>query len=339
MQPVEEVSGELLEGVVKTDFQAAETVIGSLSHSAAVLTFTINNNFSTDVLRGYLELHAVVRSEGYAQWKLWFDSVPLTKEFKPNYTASLGGERHSLFIFDVTPILRREPRRKTHKVVAKNLGSAPIRLNYAFLVTAFGVEGARTRTLYEVYMAECSETYACAVRAPPCDKASRNWLKVNGYVARPPVELILQSRGLVRAALNPTYALDLTVEECLEEGLLLKPAGGSGAFLVTSVAGYASDYKRPRIELKLEELEKGGEKGLRIEVANVGEASADNVFLVGLVRGNPAIFKKVGKLKEGDRYVTEVSVDRQKEPSTLTVRAAWTEYGDVMFVEKKVTIQ
>lgn len=328
---------EKIPGVVKLDYQIVNKTIGTLNNNIASIKLSINNTFSSRALKALLEIHAIPSNPKYARWKTWFNSFPLTKEYKANYSITTKDEQHDIFVFDVTPIINRDIKRKTHKFVIKNIGSAEIYIGYVFLTVQLEAEKAETHHYYRILMSKCNYESPCSPLLPECTSHTKNQTIINAYYQDPPVEVSLTSGTWKRKDLFPTRAIDMVINECVGNRVIITPNSYDDVYLF-SVHSYVANYDRPLIDIQTTSNQK--EKNLEIElvVSNKGQIEAKDLMIIGMLYGNTVYFKKLESLKPGDSFMDKIFIEKPRNSTTMAIRAVWSEYGETIFKETKVNI-
>jgi hypothetical protein len=337
MQKELSIINEKIAGIVKVDHQLINRNIGTLNDNVAFIKLSLSNTFSPRALKAFLEIHSIPSYPKYAKWKVWFNSFPVTREYKSNYSLTIKNQQHDIFVFDVTPIINRDIKRKTHNLVIKNMGSTAIYVGYVLLTVQLEAENVETYHYYQVLTSECNYKSPCELSIPECTAYAKTQSRINAYHQSSPVELLLSTSTWKERALFPTRIVDLVIEGCVGNRIVIAPNSHENMYLL-SVHSYTSNYDRPQIDIKATSTQKEREVEVEISVLNNGKADAKNLMIVGILYGNTIYNKKLQTLRLGDVFTDKITVEKPKTPTTIAIRAIWNEYGETIFKEKKLNI-
>lgn len=326
-------------GIVKSDLHLINERLDSLSNTSYLAKLRLNNPIGLKVIRSYLEIYAIPVDLRYARWKLWLNSFPLTKEFKPNYVFEVKGLPTALFIYDVTPIIARDSRKNIHKLFIRNIGSTAIYLGYAQLIVELESNNAETHHVYAVKIDECKRSSPCLLKTARCGERgqSKSETIAKGFASSLPIKISLKSQGFARKFMSSAPILDILIQECVENAVEVLPEHESDSFHMLSYNSYSSSYPRPILETEASsEITDTGRVKLNITIRNVGDASAVDVLVVSLMHGNTLFVKKLDYVDSGSEVTLSELIDRPKESGFITVRTIWNEFGEVFFKDQKV---
>lgn len=330
------VIDEEFAGFVKADFQPVSSRLGVLSDNITVARFSLTGLTGGAVRKALLELHAVVDKPSYAGWKLWFNGFPLTKEFKPTYSTSFGGKVHALFLYDVTPVVRRDHGREVHKLVISNKGSTELLVSYVFISVQVEAPFARTKHRYSVFLRECNTGAPCTIIVPQCSSGKKVHMRINGFVRLPRADLSVRGAGVERVFKSPVNPVDMSLEECLGEELTIHANAPPGSFLLTSVHSFVSEYEAPLLDAEAETMDLGDKLRVLLRVVNRGPGKAEKVVASLLALGSPVYSKPVGELVPFSSFEDEILIDKGKGTKGFTLRLIWHELGELRFKDFKI---
>jgi hypothetical protein len=151
------------------------------------------------------------------------------------------------------------------------------------------------------------------------------------------VEVFLSTSTWKERALFPTRIVDLVIEGCVGNRIVIAPNSHENMYLL-SVHSYASNYDRPQIDIKATSTQKEREVEVEISVLNEGKADAKNLMIVSILYGNTIYNKKLQTLRPGDVFTDKITVEKPKTPTTIAIRAIWNEYGETISKETKLNI-
>lgn len=329
---------EVINGFVKTDYQPVNRYVNTLTDSILPIKFMLSTPSSNRALKAYLEIHSIPLNLNYARWKIWFNSFPLSKEYKPNFSAEVGNASYGLFIYDVTPIVNRDINRRSHKLIIKNVGSTPLYVSYALLTVQFEKENVETRHEYRVIMSSCKHDAPCFLRPARCSPDVRSQSRVNGYSPHSPVEFYLGTKHWRKTILSPTKVIDVVLEECVDDQVFIMPINRSHDIYILTAHSFASRYERPVLDVKTSNAHKDGRVEVSLEITNKGNAEANELLVVGILHGTIVYRNKIDRLKPDEARVESFVIEKPKEAATLTIRVAWNELGEIFFKEYKVPL-
>lgn len=328
-------------GLVKNDFHLINSELDILSNTTYLAKLKLNIPYFLKVIKSYIEIYALPADLRYAKWKLWLNSFPLTKEFRPNFIFETKNRSHSLFIYDVTPVIMRDYKKRTHKLVIKNIGSTPIYIGYALLIVELEFENAKTHHMYDIGFMECKKDSPCYLRTASCD--SHNYSKtetiIRGYTAHSPIAINLRSRNFERKVVGSIPIIDVILQECSEGGLEMTPDPEQGSFYLLSYNSFSSLYPRPIIETVVHSAgEESRRQRLDIKVRNVGEAPALNVMVIGFLHGNTLFVRRIETIDPNNEATFTEPIEIHREPGPITIRTVWNEFGEIYFRDLKVRL-
>ena len=329
-----------VDGIVKVDVISVGQVLGGVHSSPRhKLYYLVPFQGEAEVGDSFVELFAYTRRPEMTRWRIWFDGVAVTREYKPNYTIPQEKGEYSVTIINVTPLARRNPQRSKHKLVVVNEGSEPIELLGSMMVKTYLTGRGSAWLTYStggLSLPEEASATVPGVENPPSGEMS---IYSTPLARSTPLHLTLACGGssLDYNQVSKVGELKATLPPC-RELVIENRMGGPAVF--PSIVAVSQSYDRP--EPRLENIEvtrtmEGVE--LRVTVSNRGSVELDRAMLTLFALGESVARSEVGKLAPGGFTTIQVKARLPRDVRTVVVRLIWSEYGEPRFVERKVGIE
>ncbi|MEM1619242.1 MAG: hypothetical protein QXU97_03645 [Fervidicoccaceae archaeon] len=290
---------------------------------------------ASDVVGAFLEVTTLSRASSMRSWRLRIDGVPLARMFSPSCSVvDKRGLELASIIFDVSPIIRRDPGRESHVLDVSWTASDPVRLLSVSLVKILASTGCRSSIKYVGGCFKLAPGEALEIDGLG-GEASRSALS---FVAFSPdqngVIEVLGSEGAKRLQVTSSVQ-DFEVElERADDVVLRVPHGFSQSYLfVPSIVYYSTTEAGPHIEVDASVEE----RGLLVRVKNTGSAQACSVQIVVLALGQTVSRKHVGVLEPGASVEHLLPLEEPRKPRQLSVRVVWNQHGQAKFIEKRLS--
>jgi len=332
------------EGVLKTSLMSINKTIGGLGKThKTVIIHSIPAVGDYVLQKSLLEIVSITRDPLRTKWRIWFDGVPITREYKPNYIRELSGSELGITIIDVSPIVKRDLKRMKHKAVIINEGSEPIFLLSSMMTKVLNVKNAFTKFSYFTGGFTLDRNSVMRVKSPFAQEEEYE-KKINliTYSEDYPTILRLACKEHEKEINMPSMINEIThsLEGCVNSDyidLSIKTDSPIKPVIVPSVLLSVEKIQGPVLSLEIKEAKKNNNKiDISIEITNKGKMSADNIILTLLTLGTPVYRKKIRPLNPGDNVVINDVVRFPSEARVLVARIIWNEFGEPRFIEKKL---
>ncbi len=331
---------ETIEGVVRSDLCVIGKRLGGLSksHKASVI-FNIPLQCKDKLYKSLLEIASVTKYPENAKWRLWIDGVPITREYKPNNTLSLGDYEISTSIFDVTPIMKREQSGVRHRLTIVNEGSEPILILYSMLLKAFKIKGAYTKISYLSGGVSIAARESYSITPPLIDGGLKTVVRIPVYARRAPSILSLSYSGVEKRYAINNIVDEISIEIPAGDKITIVNESEDEALILPSLLSYCERRKQPYLKISsIETIREEGEVKARIKVSNIGGEKALNTQLIVIALGEPVYKKIIGELGAGEEYMDEIKVKVPKTVRTLTLRVVWRDMDETVLSEEKIRL-
>ncbi len=320
---------EAIRGDIAYSSTVAPLRLGGLSNPRiGAVTLTIPLPEEAEVKRVLLEIGLVTREyPERMRWRLWFDGIAVSREYRPKSIAALGEEGYySKAVFDVTPIFKREV--EVHKVTVSYEGSDPATVEHVGMLAIYDVPDSVVSYAFlsGALALTPGERYALSIRLRdvPSD-ATQASMRLVASLAQRTSTLRVYVNGVEKTRLTGFVgAEDVTIEEIpvaeeYEIGLSHE-AGGGHAKLSTIILAVA---KRALPDIAIEAVERSGEK-LRVTLVNRGVSASEKTMLLMIIPGEAMKRLDLGPMKPGEAKTVELEAPRDRR---VTLRVVWVKHG------------
>ncbi len=313
--------------------------LGGLGNPTTVSLLLTPPMISEDVEQVLLDVSLSHGSRVLSKWRIWFDGVAISREYKPHVLLDVDDKFYSKVVYDLTPIYKPGVQ---HRVGIKYEGSSPVTVEEVGLLVVYRVEDSYT---YYNFASGC-------LALAPGEEAGFDFggcgLEVEGpgravfkVVASLPCKnavLRLEAGDAVRRVRGYTGVGDFEMElpnppRELSLRIVHEDTGGNyypRHVIVSSLLSMVYRCREPRLAAELESRE--GTRA-RVRVVNRGDAAPDKAFVVVLAAGRIIGRFDVGRLAPGEERVVEVPL----EPGyTNIVRLVWSRHGRTGFSDLKL---
>jgi len=285
----------------------------------------------------------------HVRWRLWFNSFPLTREFKPQTTIELKEEYFNKALFDVTPILYARETEEI-KLAIKYDGPGEAEVNHANLVLVFEAKEAKSSYTYfsgaliippnrssrfnvplGVIDEFSGELKAIALTKSKYSSAtiSINGAKVFSLNTLSSLEEIQVENIMVRQNNEVEVRHEISKENAIKEPLNIS------TFILAS-----TKILRPYIKIKnVKVVSKEKEPKLIIKLINTGISCPDKLWLLLIDTGIIVNRLKLPCLKPGEEREIELPFKTQLKvrQHLLSLRTVWTKLSRVYSEEVRLT--
>ncbi len=332
-----------LKGVVRTDLCTLGRRLGGLyfSHKATIV-FNIPVQPEGGIHRCLVEIAAVTKRPEMTRWRIWVDGVPVTREYRPNHTLWLGDREVSTSIFDVTPIIRRDPRRTRHKLTIINEGSEPLLLLYSMMLKAMEMSEALTEVMYMSGGLELKPGETKEFTLPSLDESSLTVVRIPIYALCTPSLVTVKMPGAVKEFSINSIAdeIRLSMPSVGTIALTNNNACGSECPLIApSLVSYTERRRRPVLTVKTEEANESKDgMNVKVKILNTGDRHAENVQVILLCLGEPVARKMIEKIEAGDEVEVELKARLPGKARVAVARVVWRDLDETMLAEDRIRL-
>ncbi len=325
--------------------------LGGLEVSKAYIPIDLLLPGSLPISKAILELAVRSRRERFT-WRLKVNGVPVTREFKPNSTASTEHYLFSKLVYDITPIMQAREGRRRHRcnLLVRYEGSDELYIDHIGLLVYIDSEDARSHvSLVSGALAlEPGENFAYMHKHP-------TGLSIPGAL-----RLFFYSPSTyagLRVRFNERFEEVFTsIHGSSEESLEVDEIGGENRveikhleaeelykpreILVSSLLLQQIMYREPKLVVKESLIPEKMSSGDRIKlvIANEGKAKPDKALLSIIHLGTTIYRKELPLLEPGEETVVEAPVKLPKGEHPLVVRLIWRKLSRTNFIDTKTRV-
>ena len=324
--------------------------LGGLHRSRiGCLTFEYLKPPNARLREATLEIAITTATEpSHVRWRLWFNSFPLTREFKPQTTIELKEEYFNKVLFDVTPILHARETEEV-KLAIKYDGPGEAEVNHANLILVFEAKEAKSSYTYfsgaliippnqtsrfnvplKIIDEHSGELKAIALAKSKYSSAS---ISVNGVKVFSLSTLSdLEEIQIENIMVKPDNEVEVK-HEIFKENTIKKPLNIS-TFILAS-----TKILRPHIKIKsIRIVSEGKEPRLLVKIANTGKSCPDKLWLLLIDTGIIVSRLKLPCLKPGEERDIELPFKTQLKvrQHLLSLRTVWTKLSRVYSEEVRL---
>jgi len=307
-----------------------EIALGGSSHPTSYSVVFEHSLKASAIDRALLEVGIRASSMEIPRWKISFNDVVLTREFKPLICVETSDGFFCKLIFDVTPIVTSKQKYE-HKVEIEYMGVKELILYHIGLLMLGSYEAARS--LYGFWSGAISLQPSNSIDIVLPQKFDRAKARIVAYLPHTDASLVVSTSSSTTVISRSTGMNEFTVE--LEDAsyLRLEHQGPGGYYpkevLVSSILVYQIEIPEPSIEVSYNP----NNGNIELNISNNGSDSAENVVVVSIAVGNVIDRKVLGELKPGQSQTVSLNI---KQGSTNTIRVIWKHRGKTMFKDIKV---
>ncbi|ABM81110.1 hypothetical protein [Hyperthermus butylicus] len=280
---------------------------------------------TTDVL---LEVGVTTWSLEPFRWKISFNNVVVTREFKPSICTYInGGAAYCKLVYNVKPIVDSRPSNPL-SVSIRYAGVREIRLDHIGLFAVAEDADVKARYYYLSGALALSNGEVFSVKMPFRFSNAR----IHIIVSMPSPEALIVARAggkiieLGKAVGMVEY--QHTLGDITE--LALEATNVQSTLLVSSILVYEVEAPTPTVKIELEFIE--GDEA-KITIVNEGNGVAEKVIALSMALGSVLSRQVVGDLKPG----TSKSLTVKIRPGTInTIRVIWSSRGKLEFKDLKI---
>ncbi|KSW12338.1 hypothetical protein CF15_06250 [Pyrodictium occultum] len=302
-----------------------EVTLGGSGHPTTYSTTFEHGIRSATVDKALLEVGARSATMEIPRWKVLFNGVVVTREFKPSICARMGDGFFCKLVFDVTPIVNSK-RRKDHTVGIEYMGVREFVVDHVGLLLMGSYD--TVRSFYHFWSGAISLKPGDVIELSLPGRLSGMKARIVAYIPHTSASLVVSTgegtSTISKSVGTNEFALDIgdAVQLRLEHK-------GTGEYyprelLVSSILVYRIEAPEPRIEASYSV----SADALKLEVSNAGDDRAENLVVTVFAVGNVVDRAVVGELKPGESKTLNL---RLKPGSTNTVRVIWRHRGKLMF--------
>ncbi len=281
------------------------------------------------VVKVLLEIGMVTRAyPERMRWRLWFDGVAVSREYRPKSIAKLSDEPgyYSKAVFDITPIYRHE--RSVHEVTVAYEGSDPVTVEHVGLLAIYDVPDSVVSYAFVsgALAIDPGERYTLSLRLRdvPTDATSASMRVVAALTHRDSKLAISVNGSRVRELSGFVGVEDANLDDipvASEYRVSFEHESGSRhARLSTIVVTVA---KRTLPDIVVDSVERVNGKA-RVRLVNRGTSTPEKLMLLVMVPGESIQRMELEPLAPGEARVVEVEAPKGK---MTAVRIVWVKHG------------
>jgi len=312
--------------------------LGGLGNPTTVSLLLTPPMISDEVEQVLLDVALSHSSKVLSKWRIWFDGVAISREYKPHVLLDVDDRYYSKVVYDLTPIYKPGVQ---HRVGIKYEGSSPVTVEEVGLLVVYRVEDSYT---YYSFASGCLALApgeeAGFELAGDCQVpgAGRAVFRVVASMPCKNAVLRLEAGDVVRRVKGYTGVGDFEVElpkppRGLSLRIVHEDTGGNyypRHVVVSSLLSLVYRCKEPRLEAMVES--RGGGSA-RIKIVNSGDAAPDKAFIVVLAAGRIIRRVSMGRIQPGEERIVEIPLE---QGYTNIVRLVWSYHGRTGFKDLKV---
>lgn len=307
-----------------------EITLGGSGHPTSYSVVFEHSLKASVVDRALLEVGIRASSMEIPRWKISFNDVVLTREFKPLICVETSNGFFCKLVFDVTPIVTSKQKRE-HRVEIEYIGVKEFTLDHIGLLMLGSYEAARS--LYGFWSGAISLQPGSSVDITLPQRFDHAKARIVAYLPHTDASLVVGTDSGTTVISRSTGMNEFTVELEDVSYLRLEHQGSGGYYpkevLVSSILVYKIEVPEPSIEVSYN-LDNSS---VELNISNNGSDAAENVVVVSIAVGNVIDRKVLGELKPGQSQTIALSI---KQGSTNTIRVIWKHRGKTMFKDIKV---
>lgn len=286
----------------------------------------------SDITNALLEVAAIVKEPSSVRWKISFNEVVVTREFKPLMCINFRGFHYCKLVYNVKPIIVSKPS-KDLKTTVRHLAGTEVSLqSIGILLTAYnslarssytylsGFLEVKPGEMYEVEIPSTISAEEVNIRIVAEHPSSKAKLYVEGGGSK----FELEGFGIQE------HAVTLSGLAASGEGRALRIRAANDNIILSSILLYNSAIPKPRLEARIEAV--SGEQ-VRVHISNVGSANAEKVVVNCISLGVIVDRKILDSVRAGESI--ELSM-RCRPGSTNTIRIVWRYRGETNFKDLKL---
>lgn len=334
------IASGAVEGIVKVDVVSVGHVLGGIHNPPRhKLYYLVPFQGEADVGDSFVEIFARTRRPEMTRWRIWFDGVAVTREYRPNYTLPAERGEYSITVINVTPLVKRNPQKTKHKLLIVNEGSEPIELLGSLMIKTYKTPRGRAQLNYATGGVWVDE--GATVRLPGVEEAEFPQMSLfsTPLAISSPLHATVSCGGeeAEYSQVSRVGELRLTLPSCTRPELTLATGG---PMLLPSVVAVSQEYDKPEPVLgEVEVAEEAGRLRLKVPVENRGSAELERGLLTVFALGEAIARRELETLGPGGFTTVELEARVARDVRALVVRLIWNEYGEPRFVERRVVFR
>ncbi|WP_156328016.1 hypothetical protein [Pyrodictium delaneyi] len=312
------------------DNSLPEITLGGAGHPTSY-TVTFEHILKTrSIDKALLELGIRVASMEIPRWKISFNDVVLTREFKPLLCVEISNGYFCKIVFDVTPIVTSKDSSQ-HKVDIEYIGVKELSIDHIGLLMLGSYEEAMS--IYSYWSGAVSLQPGSATDIELPYEFEHAKAKIIAYLPHSDAKLLISSDSVNTIIERTTGMNELIVDLGTTKRLKLEHRGTGSYYpreiLLSSILVYQMNVPEPSIDVNHRIVNDIAE----IQLSNSGSDAAENVVVVSIAVGNVIDRKVLGKLEPGDAKKLQLKI---KHGAINTIRVIWKHRGKTFFKDLKV---
>lgn len=333
-----------IEGDMKWSNVLVGKSIGGIYNPSRIAINFERNKLQKNPSKAILEFGAIVKSNSNPSWKIWFDGVSLMKEFKPNCKLTTGKIQYVASIFDVTPLVKRESPKKTHKLVVVST-SDEIFLTHATLLKFFENYEKKAYVQYRAGglpiepFSEAKFNFNNSLHDARRNRILSNFiLHTNSsmveFIAN---KKILKSFELSRKIEEVDFEFD--IQNLNELSIKYMPEEGKKEMIISNLIVVSTNAIVQDVEFMVD-FKKMEEDyvSLDCKILNKSNSSISSALITVIARGTLVARKQIKELESMKEVHEKFSFKVPKDTSTLFIRLIWKKDEEPYYIEKKLKI-
>ncbi len=322
---LEEIDGDIVYATTLAPLR-----LGGLSNpNMASVSLTLPMPSGVEVSRVLLEMGIVSREyPERMRWRLWFDNIAVSREYRPKSIAELGGEEgyYSKAVFDVTPVFDKS--RDIHEVTVAYEGSNPIVVEHVGMLAVYRVPDSRVSYAFisGALALKPGESYRIGIRVSSTLRESSQ-ASIRAVISIPSKDSDVEIQ--VNDAPSRVIRGIMGVEEIVIEDVPVADSysvrvvhrSGSKPLRLSTIIVSVAQKALP--EIVFERVERHEERVL-VRLANKGSSKPERVMLLVIIPGEHIERVEVEPLAPGEARDVEVHVPKDKR---ITLRVVWVKHG------------
>ncbi len=297
-------------------------------HAQTEYSVAIEPPISTSPSRAYLEIGLLVKEPSIPKWRLWLNSIAITREFKPSFMVELESGLYAKTVYDLKPVLASQ--KPPYRIVIQYNGSPEIEVADLVLTALYPDEDGKVTysSVSGALILEPGERYSISL-----PKASTK-LDVSAVVRLPNKFAKLIFRCGEHEVPVHGYAgwrevsLHCTGSSLEVEYVKLTEPYYPRKALIVSIFASHEVRKEPVLEVRVV----GSDEGFAAEVFNKGMVPPESAILLVFQRGIVVKRVELPSIEPGGKF----KVDLGSEARGATLRLVWRYKGKTKLIEYKV---
>ncbi|MGC8674768.1 hypothetical protein [Fervidicoccus sp.] len=293
-----------------------------------------------------LEIGAIFDKQESVKWRIWFDGISVSKQFKPNFILPIGENTYGATVIDITPLVNREAKRRFHKLTV--ISSTPVFLTHATIIKLIE-DNSDTTNWIKYYtggaIIKSQEIKKISVKS---NELRQNNIHFNIFAQKVPqyLEIRVNERYVKRLEISKNcddYQIPFDKEPILTLSFKndgIDVGGKSQSFiLITNLIVNSASKKQRSIDLEAE-IRGRNESGVivNVDVFNNSESPLEAPMLVAFSSGILVSKIDLESIQPKSSAKRELVLKLPPNSSSITLRLIWKENSEPQYIEKKIKI-